>query len=241
MKKTFLLALISFLIIKSHAQCVPNPDWNENGLNPSKLPNGIVGTDYSTILTFKSPKDSTIVYSGQTYNAIIDSARVDLVKNFPKGFTWACNKPTCTWKGGEKGCSLLTGKPDSTHFKKYEIKLFVRSWITVVGLSFQLERLDSSIVDYYIDGGINSVQNVSNKVDFKVFPNPAKNTLQIEVSNLNGEEMETRITDITGKTVYNKNISVSSTTIDVSDMPKGMYFISFKNKVSNYTQKLIIE
>jgi hypothetical protein len=241
MKKITLLALFSLYILNTYAQCIPDPNWNGYGLNPSILPNGTVGTNYSTIISFKTPKDSIIVYSGQTYNAIIDSARVELIKNYPSNYTWACNKPTCTWSGGEKGCALLSGKPDSNNFRFYEIKVFVRSWISIVGLSFQIERLDSSTIDYYIDGGKNSLKSISNIPAFSVFPNPAKNNLQIDVVNLNGNSFETQITDLTGKIIYSKNLNANNNNVDVSALPKGMYFISFKNEDFNYTQKLILE
>lgn len=102
MKKIFLLILLSVATVTSYSQCIPDPAWNTDGISPSRAPDGTVGTNYSTVISFKTPKDTVIFYSGQNYNATIDSARVDLIKNIPVGFTWACNKPNCTWKGGEK-------------------------------------------------------------------------------------------------------------------------------------------
>jgi hypothetical protein len=52
---------------------------------------------------------------------------------------------------------------------------------------------------------------------------------------------ETQISDLTGKIIYSRNLNANNNNIDVSELPKGMYFISFKNEDFNYTQKLILE
>ncbi len=233
--------MLSIAAFSAYSQCTPDPNWNTDGISPSRAPDGTVGTDYSTIISFKTPKDTSIVFSGQTYNATIDSAKVEQIKNVPAGFNWACNKPACVWNGGEKGCALLTGKPDSNHFQHYEIKVFVRSWITVEGLSFQVERLDSSIIDYYITGGKNGVTDLFAKPTFKVFPNPAKNILQIETLNLISKNTEINISDLTGKILFSKILSTNTSTIDISELPKGLHFVTIRNNEAFYTQKLIIE
>lgn len=241
MKKIYLLFMLSIAAISSYAQCIPDPAWNTDGISPSRAPDGMVGTNYSTVISFKTPKDTTIVFQGTTYNATIDSAKVDQIKNVPAGYTWACNNARCVWKGGEKGCALLQGKPDSTHFKHYAIKVFIRTWITVQGLSFPVERLDSSIIDYYITGGINSVTAIDGKPLFTIFPNPAKNTIQIESINFINKNAELKITDLTGKILLNKMLDKSSSIIDVSELPKGIYFVTINNDDSFYSQKLLIE
>ncbi|MCF8428750.1 MAG: T9SS type A sorting domain-containing protein [Bacteroidia bacterium] len=241
MKKIYLLILLTIATISSYSQCIPDSAWNTNGISPSRAPDGIVGTNYSTVISFKTPKDTIIFYSGQNYNATIDSARVDLIRNIPAGFTWACNKTNCTWKGGEKGCALLEGKPDSNHLKHYEIKVFVRSWISIVGLSFPVERLDSSIIDFYVIGGKNSVNDLNGKPLFNVFPNPAKNILQVENLYLNTKNTEIRISDLTGKILLVKTLNSNINAIDISELPKGMHFITINNEEVFYSQKLLID
>ncbi len=241
MKKISLLIMLSIAAFVSYAQCTPDPNWNTDGINPSRLPDGNVGVNYSTIISFKTPKDTSVVYSGQTYNATIDSARAETIKNVPPGFTWACNISNCTWKGGEKGCALLSGKADSNNFKFYEIKVYVRSWFTIQGLGFQLERLDSSTIDFYINGGKSSVQNIAPAPKFTFYPNPVKNVLQIETQNLIEKNTIVTITDLAGKVLITKTLQVNNGTIDVADLPKGLHLINFKNSNYSHTQKLVIE
>lgn len=241
MKKISLLIMLSIAAFASYAQCTPDPNWNTDGISPSRLPDGSVGANYSTIISFKTPKDTSLVYSGQTYNATIDSARAETLKNVPSGFTWACNISNCTWKGGDKGCALLSGKADSTNLNHYEIKVYVRSWITIQGLGFQLERLDSSTIDFYITGGKSSVQNIAPAPKFTFYPNPVKNILQIETQNLLEKNTIVTITDLAGKVLTTKTLQVNNGTIDVADLPKGLHLINFKNSNYSHTQKLIIE
>ncbi len=241
MKKISLLIMLSIAAFASYAQCTPDPNWNTDGISPSRLPDGNVGVNYSTIISFKTPKDTSLVYSGQTYNATIDSARAETLKNVPPGFTWACNISNCTWKGGDKGCALLSGKADSTNLNHYEIKVYVRSWITIQGLGFQLERLDSSTIDFYINGGKSSVQNIAPAPKFTFYPNPVKNILQIETQNLIEKNTIVTITDLAGKVLTTKTLQVNNGTIDVVDLPKGLHLINFKNSNYSHTQKLIIE
>lgn len=241
MKKIYLLTLLTISAFLGYAQCTPDPNWNTNGISPNILPNGNVNKDYSTIISFKTPKDTSLVYSGQQYNATIDSARAETIKNVPPGFTWACNVSNCTWKGGDKGCALLSGKADSTNLNHYEIKVYVRSWITVQGLGFQLERLDSSTIDFYITGGKSSVQNIAPAPKFTFYPNPVKNILQIETQNLIEKNTIVTITDLAGKVLTTKTLQVNNSTIDVADLPKGLHLINFKNSNYSHTQKLVIE
>lgn len=241
MKKIYILLLLTIATFSSYSQCIPDSTWNKDGISPSRAPDGTVGTNYSTVISFKTPKDTIIFYAGQNYNATIDSARVDLIKNIPAGFTWACNKPNCTWKGGEKGCALLEGKPDSNHFKHYEIKVFVRSWISIVGLSFPVERLDSSIIDFYVVGGKNSIKDINGKPLFNVYPNPANNILQIENLSLDAKNTQIRISDLTGKTLLVKSLNSNINAIDISELPRGMHFITINNEEVFYSQKLLID
>jgi hypothetical protein len=69
MKKITLLALFSLFILNTYAQCIPDPNWNGYGLNPSILPNGTVGTNYSTIISFKNIVNACPCYLHYSSNA----------------------------------------------------------------------------------------------------------------------------------------------------------------------------
>jgi hypothetical protein len=81
---------------------------------------------------------------------------------------------------------------------------------------------------------------------FQVYPNPTKGMITVEAchgASLQGE-MEYRITNVMGQTLMTGQITcrdaarhVSTTTIDVSGLPQGMYFISIGDTV----RKIVVD
>ena len=63
---------------------------------------------------------------------------------------------------------------------------------------------------------------------FAVYPNPAKDVLTIHHSAFRIPHSEFRITNLLGQTLMTGTLSEG--TIDVSDLPKGMYFVAINNQ-----------
>lgn len=79
-------------------------------------------------------------------------------------------------------------------------------------------------------------QEVSLKNEVKLFPNPTSNNLTItSIEKINKIE----IIDLTGKTILNKNINNSSTTIDVSSLTSGNYILKTVTTNGVKTSKFI--
>jgi hypothetical protein len=77
--------------------------------------------------------------------------------------------------------------------------------------------------------------------NFKVFPNPSKDVLKIEMqTNFNGT---IQIRDALGKEIYNTNLhnNISNFTIDTKDFESGLYFISFRNEKGEVNKKFVKE
>jgi hypothetical protein len=80
------------------------------------------------------------------------------------------------------------------------------------------------------------------KNEFSLFPNPAKNSISIKLSN---ENLATKIAvfDLTGKLILSQKLENNpENTISISSITKGIYMVSVEteNGVS-YSKKLIIE
>ena len=89
--------------------------------------------------------------------------------------------------------------------------------------------------------GINTVDGQLSTVDgFTIFPNPARNTVNINLENSKGGE-QLIVTDMLGKQVKVQVMSLGNNSIDISNLNKGFYLISLivDNKVQ--TKKLIVE
>jgi Secretion system C-terminal sorting domain len=73
-----------------------------------------------------------------------------------------------------------------------------------------------------------------------IYPNPSNGvfTVQLPKGSTTGSF---RLIDITGKEVFQQAISSSSTQIDVSKLPKGIYFYRYRDKKQGYAGKLVIQ
>ncbi len=84
--------------------------------------------------------------------------------------------------------------------------------------------------------GINNIA----KYSFKVYPNPAKEILHIDLQNTT-KQYGFQIIDMTGKIIFNQSILNNKTEIDISNFSTGIYLIRLVNNNEIYTERLIIE
>ncbi len=80
--------------------------------------------------------------------------------------------------------------------------------------------------------GLNNVETST----FEVFPNPSNGVFKINQSS--AIDAIVSIFDLTGKTVFSKNISTLSETIDLSKQADGMYFLQVKQNGVTKTMKI---
>ncbi|NQU34091.1 MAG: C10 family peptidase [Bacteroidetes bacterium] len=81
----------------------------------------------------------------------------------------------------------------------------------------------------------------SNIKDIIVFPNPAYNELNIELSN-DSEVTNVKLYSLLGKEIISKQIVNSkSVVIDTSELPDGMYIIDISTKENSTSKKILIQ
>lgn len=100
---------------------------------------------------------------------------------------------------------------------------------------------DSEIVKYNnVSLGVNEVN--TNKLAYSVTPNPAKEFIKLQLGN-NSSNQLTTITLINqiGQVVKHEVFTGNQEQINVSNLPKGMYFLQLMNKDGNATSKVTIE
>jgi PKD repeat protein len=86
---------------------------------------------------------------------------------------------------------------------------------------------------------ITSVKKVSSTNKLSIYPNPAKDLLNI-VYNGN-ETLHLEITDITGKKIMNQTLKTNTKIVDVAGLNKGLYIVRLYNQHDDFVQKLVIE
>jgi plastocyanin len=79
--------------------------------------------------------------------------------------------------------------------------------------------------------------------DISIFPNPTKGVILINMINSEPQKnYNLNIFDISGANILTTNISNQlSNNVDLSEFPKGVYFIQINNESELYTRKIIIE
>ncbi|MCA6423927.1 MAG: T9SS type A sorting domain-containing protein, partial [Flavobacterium sp.] len=94
----------------------------------------------------------------------------------------------------------------------------------------------SGVLYRVIDTSLNT--NEFQKNGIAVYPNPASDELFVKNEN-NIELYAIKITDLTGKTVAYQNSQLSS--INISNLSKGMYFVTIETKTGNTVTSKIIK
>ncbi len=75
---------------------------------------------------------------------------------------------------------------------------------------------------------------------FTIYPNPSSGTVNISVQNFTEKAIIT-VTDILGKAVLDSTIEGSETSLDISSLNSGVYFITLDNDKYIVTKKLVIK
>lgn len=77
--------------------------------------------------------------------------------------------------------------------------------------------------------------------DLQIYPNPSGGIFQLK-NKVDLDQIEMRIIDLNGKTVFKQIVSpMESPQFDLSDLPKGMYFVHFVREKETKTTKMIFQ
>ena len=94
----------------------------------------------------------------------------------------------------------------------------------------------SNVISYF--AGINEY---SSENGITIYPNPANDNITIKIEDLRFENLELRINDIVGNTVFVKTLYNKVTNIDISSLAKGMYFVEVKTERGVVVKKFVKE
>jgi hypothetical protein len=81
--------------------------------------------------------------------------------------------------------------------------------------------------------GFEIIENTSHKV----FPNPCQNSLTIQFAN--EKTVNLQLSNITGKLLFSEHFKGTSTSIDMSDLQKGIYLLKIIENTNYYVYKII--
>ena len=81
------------------------------------------------------------------------------------------------------------------------------------------------------------VDEMVNDLDFNVFPNPFSN--KFTITSAVNFEAQLHILNVLGEDVYSQVIKAKSTEINMSNIPKGIYFIQISTSQNTISRKII--
>jgi PKD repeat protein len=90
-----------------------------------------------------------------------------------------------------------------------------------------------------VDIGVSGVQNVTQKADWNIFPNPATGNITLVTNSSGGEKTSIEITNVLGEVVYAKIVSGNKSLIDLSQLSTGAYFVHLRSGNASDVKKLI--
>ena len=93
---------------------------------------------------------------------------------------------------------------------------------------------------FYITTGLS--QNLGISENVWVYPNPSTGTIKISTSFMSEEKIEITVTNALGQIVANtkKNASIDLLSLDISDKPNGVYFVTVSSATDKMVTRLII-
>jgi hypothetical protein len=241
------ILFVLYTVISSHVAfsqpCTPISTFPGNqGILPLSLGLAYLDTAYSQIIDFKAPLDTSVTFGGSTVNFRVDSLRIVSVEGLPNGITYQCNTSNCMVNGGQIGCAVLSGQ--ATQAGVFPLDIIIRTSGTVqTFIPLPIINTDTNqryTLFVYPRTGLSGI--FKNNYNLKVYPNPAKDLLNIEIGPTYTGQL--RVSNLNGQIIYQRNLSESietNYTVNTTAWSKGLYLIEWNTEGTIYRQKVVID
>lgn len=237
MNKQFLLTVATFIALggAAFAQCTPDPNNTSDLIYPS--PDNanytlVENQPFDDRVTINLPVDS----SAGPVDAFIDSLKINSVQGLPPGLASECNNVECLILGGQQGCVRLFGTPTQadTYTVTINATMFLRIKLTNTPLTWPIEEEYDMVVDKETN-----VRFIQKDKNISLYPNPAKNTVFVELRDYVGE-YSVQIFNIMGVEVLNKKLAQTRAEIATDMLSSGMYIVKVITPNTESSTRLLI-
>jgi len=156
--------------------------------------------------------------------------------------TWVAN-PRNSFIGYYVSDDAATQDPDHSNYALHvssetQYNVTGNSWngSYIPGMAYTATQHQNIWFHLTSTGSVNNTSNISS-TNFKLYPNPVNNNVNIEFNNTNVQGIT--ITDVTGRTIYTEKVAsnTNATTVNTSNYPSGIYFCEIKGATTVETIK----
>jgi hypothetical protein len=225
-------------------QCTPDQTFKSSGTIPAVLDTARVGVLYQQIIQYHITKDTTIYVAqlGTTVNAKIDTLWITDVVGMPDGFSYTCHNSECKIVGGTTGCATLTGTATQAQAGIYPLLVLIRIRATAMMGPLPVSQTvnDTNARYSIVVDNVSGQNKIENNGDLIIYPNPAREELQVYLPSLN-EEAFYSIKNIQGQEVLNGKILPNGEVNKIGlNQSKGIYFIEINTKTKHLVKKFSV-
>jgi len=248
MRKSLLSILMICAISFSNnlsAQCTPDLSLKTTVTLPAALDTAFAGQLYTQEIKYFITRDTNVFVPqlGTKLDATIDTLWITGVKGMPDGFTYSCHNADCKIVGGTAGCATLTGTPTQAQVGIYPLLVLitVRATAFFGPVPISQNASDTNARYSIIVSGLNSQAEISLGSGPILFPNPAKEELQVYVPELSGEA-QFMIQNIQGQTIEIGQLQKHEVShVSLAGFDAGIYIIRIQKGSEIVSKKFIVQ
>jgi hypothetical protein len=138
----------------------------------------------------------------------------------------------------------ISGLPSTETFKSHTDNALKKNTVTVISNSFNITvpaLSTTAVLLAKAPTGILELKNGNSEI--KIFPNPAKDNISVNLSPSIAGQTEIIVYDMMGRKILNSFVDYnvySPLSFDISTLERGVYFFSIKNKHDTLTKKFLV-
>ncbi len=84
------------------------------------------------------------------------------------------------------------------------------------------------------------IEETQTKASIEIYPNPSNGLFTINLSNITDLKTKLEVYNLIGEKVWEENVNKENTTLNLSFLPKGLYYLSVKSENKIITKKITI-